>query len=124
MKVEIELNDLNSLKTKLDRSEKTIKDLEKQIKDLDPEALKSQAVELSKTMFEKYMTAVFQQLGFDNKDDMYDAYSIDWAPDLKLHLGKNWYESQELKVELAAKISPEWKQAFLRMGVQIKKPLA
>lgn len=120
MKIEIELEAVESLKKDLAHKEEQIKKLEAELKALDSKTLKDQAVDLSKMMFDHYMNTVFRQLGFDNETGGWRRGSVVWKDDLEHWLGKNWYDSERLEINIEANISKHWRSAFLSLGIKPK----
>lgn len=118
MKIEIELEAVESLKKDLAHKEEQIKKLEAELKALDSKTLKEQAVDLSKMMFDNYMSTVFRHLGFDNDTGGWRRGSVDWKDDLEHWLGKNWYDSERLEINIGANISKHWRSAFLSLGIK------
>lgn len=123
MKIEIELEAIESLKKELEYKDQQIQKLEAELKALDSETLKGQAVDLSKTMFDHYMTTVFRHLGFDNETGGWRRGSVEWKENLEHWLGKSWYDSERLEINIGANISKHWRIAFLNLGIKSKSEL-
>lgn len=123
MKIEIELEAVESLKKELEYKEQHIQKLEAELNALDSKTLKEQAVNLSKELFDLYMTTVFRHLGFDNEAGIWKRGSVEWKRDLEQHLGKTWYNSERLEINIGANISKNWRSAFLSLGINPKSEL-
>lgn len=119
-KVEIELNELTSLKNELIDAQRQINYLNIELIKLSNSELKEKYVDLSKKLSTHYLNKIFQELGFDNK---IDTYSIEYKHSELYSLGKyeDWYQSAEIKVELCAEIIDNFKKAYIKIGVDPSK---
>jgi hypothetical protein len=117
MKVEIELQELQKLKTNILILEEDKEKLQRKIKELNEDELIRKAVDLSWRLFANYQNAVFEKLGFEQKE----IITIETTADLKKELGVSWWNSERLKFNLGAIVTNEYRKAFLKIGVIIKE---
>jgi hypothetical protein len=118
MKVDIELADLEKLKKDLDQAESKNKELETRLASLNEYALKREAVRLADLMFQEYLKAVFQKLGFQiahrgidfNSDFLMERLGMPW-----------WKDTAKWVVEIGATVTNEWREAFFRIGIVTKE---
>lgn len=115
MKIEIELSDIEKLKTRISTLEKDNENLKKELESLDKKVLKSNAIKLAQSMFSGVLIRVFRELGFNAGMGAHDCS----FGSLEQQLGKSWWDNEGLKVELGATITTEFKNAFLHLGVKI-----
>lgn len=118
MKIEIEYEEVEHLRNQVIELSKQKKALEEKIKSLNEEELKSQAITLANTMFLGAMQCVFEKLGFE--DTNMDYYHADFGQ-LQHWLGKFWYQSDRICVELGANITTMFRGAYLKIGIIAKK---
>lgn len=116
-KIEIELSEIELLKSQLVDAYKTSAiletELEKLKKDTDKEELRTKAICLAHHTFDKYMTAVFQSLGFKTH---YWNGAINWEA-VNGNFKEDWHKWDGLEVTLNADVRNEFTSAFLRIGV-------
>lgn len=113
MKVEIELSEVEYLRSQLKKRETEVQELETKLKELSESELKQKAVALSWRLFDNYMATVFSHLGFEN--DKTDTVIV--RENLEHLLGKSWWNSERIKFELGATITTKFKNAFLEIGI-------
>lgn len=120
MKIEIEFEEVEALRKQIATKDEQIEKLTNYLQSLDSDTLKKQAVDLSKIMFHDYMESVFRHLGFkDNGKQLRSKRdSIVFEDNIEHWLGKSWYDSDRLTVNLGANISKHWRRAFLRLGIK------
>lgn len=120
MKIEIELSEVEKLKEENKIKSQKIIELETKLKELSENELKESAVKLSFTLFENYMNCVFRHLGFEQFRE-----TVIIKDDLRHWLGKSWWNSEKLNIQIAANITNQFKNAFLSIGIittENKKP--
>jgi hypothetical protein len=113
MKIEIELSEIEKLKEKLKQLEDEKMNLQKQLEALSERELISKAVNLSYKLFDNYMQAVFEKLGFEKwkRGSVLIDYNIEnW-------FSKDWWNDKRLNVEICVDIRNKFKSAFLKIGV-------
>lgn len=111
--MEIELSEVERLKSKLKKVETENKQLEEKLKELSEPELKAKAVRLSYRLFDNYMATVFKHLGFGE----WQRGSVIINSDLEHWLGKDWWNSDRIKIDLGANVSTKFKNAFLSIGI-------
>lgn len=112
MKIQIEFEEVEAIRRRLEYVEGENNRLEKELAALDQRQLKENAIKLSKTLFNEYMSAVFKSLGFN-------AW-IDRGVQFNIHhdmLDKPWQRRDDLEVTVHASVSKEFRSAFLNIGV-------
>lgn len=112
MKIQIEFEEVEAIRRRLEYVEGENNRLEKELAALDQRQLKENAIKLSNTLFNEYMSAVFKSLGFN-------AW-IDRGVQFNIHhdmLGKPWQRRDDLEVTVHASVSKEFRSAFLNIGV-------
>lgn len=112
MKIEIELSEVEYLRSELEIRKTEVKELETKLKELSEIELKQRAVSLSWRLLDNYLAAVFTHLGFNNKND-----TVIVKENLEHYLGKSWWNSERIKFELGATITTEFRTAFLKIGI-------
>ena len=122
MKIEIELEAVESLKKELTDKEQQSQKLEAELKALDTKTLKGQAVDLSKKLFDNYMECVFKHLGFTDNGGWHRG-SVDFKDNLEHWLGKSWWDSERLEINIGANVSKQWRSAFLSLGIKPKSEM-
>lgn len=113
MKIEIALQDVESMRAKIKQLEKEVKDLEDKLQSLSEPALKKEAVKLSWRLFNDYLHATFTHLGFESTNQ----HPVNTESNLEHWLGKSWYSSARIQFELGAVITNNFKRAFLNIGI-------
>lgn len=89
-----------------------VRKYEQTINDLDPEALRQQAVDLAMALTNKYLAAIFKKLGFSVCGPQVINFSK-----VKNKLGDNWHYTENFTVELGVVLGKEFRQAFIELGV-------
>ena len=117
MKIEIEFEAVESLKEQIKRLQKDKNELESKLNSLDEKVLKQQANDLARKIFGDVMNRVFTDLGFEDKTWLND---VDFG-NLQHYLGKTWWNSDKLEIQLGANISNQFKGAYLRMGIKTEE---
>ena len=117
MKIEIELSEVEALKWELQRTQTEKRQLEEKLKELSETELKAKAVRLSYRLFDNYMAAVFKHLGFEE----WQRESVIVRDNLEHWIGKDWWNSDRITVELGANVTTKFKSAFLSIGILTKK---
>lgn len=112
MKIEIELSEVEKLKEENKVKTQKIIELETKLKELSEDELKESAVKLSFTLFENYMSCVFKHLGFEPFGE-----SVIIKDNLRPWLGKSWWNSEKLNIQIGANITNQFKNAFLSIGI-------
>ena len=112
MKIEIELLEVEKLQEENKVKSQKIIELETKLKELSENKLKESAVKLSFTLFENYMSCVFKRLGFEPFRE-----SVIIKDDLIHWLGKSWWNSEKLNIQIGANITNQFKKAFLSIGI-------
>jgi hypothetical protein len=113
MKVEVELSELESLRSELRKTLEQNQKLEAAYNALSEKELKRNAVKLSYLLFNNYMEAVFKKLGFGD----WVRDSVFFRDDLEHYLGKEWWQNERLSVDIQISVSEKFKSAFLQLGV-------
>ena len=96
-----------------------VKQLDKRLHGLSEPELNQKAIDLSWVLFISYMETVFEHLGFEK---------VTWnrtviKDNLEQWLGKDWWNSDRVKVELGANVTTQFRAAFLSIGVITKEEL-
>lgn len=117
MKVEIDIDELAQLKNTMYRTEQELSELKRQLKALDEEAIKESIKQSADNIFRAYVSKTFEHLGFTNT-----IYNVNYQCGFQRDFYNRWdLEVKDLKIELSADLSNEWKTAFLRIGVVTPK---
>lgn len=117
MKIEIELSEVEALRSQLQNTKDEKRQLEEKLKELSETELKAKAVRLSYRLFDNYMAAVFKHLGFEE----WQRESVIVRDNLEHCIGKDWWNSDRITVELGANVTTKFKSAFLSIGILTKK---
>lgn len=117
MNVTIDSEQLKHLQDTNARQQKEIQELEEKITSLQFDKIEIEIVQYSWMLFEKYIEAVFEKLGFDK-----DKYkSVIGTHGLKQGYGRTnfdtWFEEEGIYLYLSVDIDNEFKRAFLNLGV-------
>ena len=113
MKVEIEYSEIESLHNEINRLKKTIKEQSDKLSSMDERVINENIEKLAFIMFNSCMRCVFEKLGFND-----EFQAIKYETDLNHYIGKNWWESDRIEVELGAVITTNFKRAFLNLGIK------
>ena len=116
MKIEIELSEVEALMSQLQIVETEKIQLEEKLKKLSESELKAKAVRLSYRLFDNYMAAVFKHLGFEE----WRRDSVIVRDNLEHWIGKDWWNSDRITIELGANVTTKFKTAFLSIGILTK----
>lgn len=118
MKIEIEFDEVDKLKKRVEFLEFQNREKDIFIKSLDEDELKNKAAILAVNIARKYFLAVFKKLGFPDTH----INSIDFQrPDYyKKWLGVEWHSADDLEVDLSVTISNSFKSIILRMWSKIE----
>lgn len=119
MKIEIELSELEALRSQLQIIETEKRQLEEKLKKLSEPELKQKAVRLSYKLFDNYMATVFKHLGFEE----WQRDSVIVRDNLEHWIGKDWWNSDRITVELGANVTTKFKSAFLAIGILTKQEI-
>lgn len=114
-KVTIDLCVLENFKKQIERLKKENNELREELYSLDKEQLILEASEVALGVFMKYIEGTFSALGF--KSDGYLSRDIDVSDELMKNLGKPHWRCDKFDVKLSARLSENWKSAFIRIGV-------
>lgn len=117
MKIEIDFEEVEDLKTEIRYLEQKNEELSKKLKSLSEDEIKDSATVLAERMFKCYMNATFKELGFDNYSDNWDASNVIIQSQIREALLKEPYEKGSLEVSLCATITSKFKKAFLHLGI-------
>jgi len=117
MKVEIELDYIESLKNDIKELEEQNRKLNADLNNLDEFELNQKAIKHSHELLNVYLTKIFSELGF-NKTQLQESFVI--LPDVE-YSNKNWWERKDLKIEIKAELMQKWKNAFLIIGLDTDK---
>jgi hypothetical protein len=113
MKIEIELEQVESLKREITYLEKKNEEVEKKLKEYDLNQLESKAIRLATRLTEKYLTAICSKLGFSSSYGGNVEFS-----NLNHWVGKKWYEEdKKFEVKLSATLTEQLRYAFIKIGV-------
>lgn len=119
MKIEIELHEVERLKSLIHEQESQIQEMREKLEEIDEEELIQRAINLSKKLLKGYMATVFENLGFDVNEDN----SVIFQDNLEYFLGKEWRKSGRVKVDVGANICNEFRRAYLKIGVIPKEEI-
>lgn len=114
MKIEIEFEEVERLKRSIEVLQREKGELETKLKSLNESELKKQATSLAMKIFHDVMNRVFEKLGFEGR---MNPNEINFS-NLEHYLGKSWYTSERLHIELGATITDQFRCAFLSMGIK------
>jgi chromosome segregation ATPase len=113
MKIEIDIQEFENLRNNLNDAEARNKRLQERLNALDESALKKQAVDLAYRLLNNYLEAIFKKLGFNGTADK----PLIIKDNLEHFLGKDWWTSERVEIELGADVTANFKRAFLSIGV-------
>ena len=117
MKIEIEFGEVEALKQTIRDQKSDLVKLKKELDNLDPDHLKQKAVSLAKDLFSRYMSRVFEELGFEETYSYDDPFRVS-SGTLEHWIGEDWYTSLRVEVVLVANITNLWRRAFIRFGIK------
>jgi len=116
MKIEIDLDYVEHLKSNIERLEKENRSLSEKISELSETELKKKAVRLSFRLLNKYIETIFTKLGFDQKT----SQSVVINYDVNHYLGDRWWESDRIFVTKNASVMNEFRMAYLNIGISTR----
>lgn len=114
MKIEIEFEEVEALKKTILSHESTIRELKKELRKLSKEELESAAYSLAEKLASKYISKIFQTLGFDKESWFNNA--IDFGDNQISSLRS--MELKDLDITIGANITEKFRKAFLRIGIK------
>ncbi len=118
MKIEIELSEIEALRRDADNARKEVDSLRHQIEYMQKDNLESKAIRLGEYLCNEYLKGIFVALGFTL--DGWDRKVVDLPSDYTME-GKWFKEPKNVKVNLSASISEQFKKAFIRVGLDTDK---
>ncbi len=113
MKIQIELEEVEKLKAELQATKEKLQEAKEKLSEISEETLKQKAVNLSWRLFDNYMSAVFIHLGFN---EPWNKQTVR-ADNLEHWVGKEWWKSGKIEIEVCANVTTKFREAFLRIGV-------
>lgn len=116
MKIEIEAEDLFSLKRKIEEKDKLIKQLEAEIYEVNPNKIKEDIRKQAYELFEKYIQSIFKLLGFKDSLRSIEFECGYWQ---KVRDG-DWSGIEEMEANIGAVVEKKFRSAYLRIGVKTK----
>lgn len=117
MKIEIEYEEIERLKAEIFRQKLEISRLEKSLSFLNEKDLKDRAEMVAHSEANKYISAVFKKLGFNQLEPV-DIIRFDF---MQRFNKRDWYESDDITIEVGAHIVGQMRNAFLNIGVITKE---
>jgi len=117
MKIEIELEYVETIKKELDAYKQDNERLRKELSAFDKEKVEGEIKNLADAMFRSAISGVFSKLGFE---DISDLRSMCFR-EIEHWLGKYWWTSEKLDVTIGAQITNKFKGAFLALGVKTEE---
>lgn len=112
MKIEIELEEVERLRRQIERLENEVKEKDDYIMQNSPQVYKSKALQLADDLLRRYLTKVFEGLGF--KD------SINSIEDFGFNDTYQWEKRDDITFNISTRISKEFAKAFINIGVNRK----
>lgn len=113
MKIEIEFEEVEAIRKRLEYQEQENERLCKKLDALDEKVLKKQAVDLSMKLLDEYVLRIFKGLGFES-GYMNRAVNFEGVDE---HLGSPWWKRDDLDITIGVSIHKEFRSAFLNIGV-------
>lgn len=111
MKIEIEYEEVESLRKQIEFLMEERDRLQAEIKDLRPEELKRDADHYAHAVVKKCLSKIFASLGFEERSsDIHFDDSTSYSR-------KEWWKRDDIKIELGASVAESFRYAFLRIGV-------
>ena len=117
MKITVDIKEIELLNQIITELKKENQDLQNQLKIVDPQEMREQAMTLAQNIFISSFEKICEKLGFICSTNMFD---IDFKQ-LESRLGKKWWESEKLDIKVGATLTTEFKNAFIRMGVNLSE---
>lgn len=131
MKIEIELEELDALRSETSRCRQALEASQKELLELkektNPKALKNHAIIYAHFLAQKYIETILTGIGFN--DTAYNALGnydnpiiFDHAFDAQ-HFGELWYRAKDkLNITVGAQITNDVRRAFITIGVKPEPP--
>ena len=113
MKIEIELEELESIKRRLEVSELEKQKIQKEMELLGEDYLVGKALDLSYSMFKKYIKFVFKELGFNDDSEVYVDQSL-----RRMFIAQWYNKPEQIDLKIGATITNKFKHAVLSIGVK------
>jgi hypothetical protein len=117
MKIEIELQEVEKLKQTIKVLEEKLTIAEIKLEAFDEKQIDYKIKETAYNLFNNYMGLVFRELGFGKWNSRY----VDFNDDVEHWLGKRWYDTDKVSVEVRAVVSNKFKAMLLLLGVKSSK---
>lgn len=112
--VKIKLSELQNLRNRMEEAETKVCQLQKELKSLETESLKKQAVDLANLMFFEVIKKTMLTLGIDDISRSQTWFKFS---DLKSHLGENFYNHEKLDIEIGLVFTNKIKEGFIRLMI-------
>lgn len=116
MKIEIEAEDLFTLKRDIEEKDSLIKQLQADLYDVNPHKVNEDVRKQAYELFQKYIKSIFKLLGFKDSGRVIDFDCGYWH---KVRDG-DWSEIEEMEANIGAVIEKNFRSAYIRIGVKIK----
>lgn len=113
-KIEIELDELNSLQARLESAQQECTRLHERLKHLNESNLVERANKLANRIAENYIEGALKLLGFEDP-------SVDIHQDLRSLFGERWYENAAVTFNYGVNVSLNFQSAFVRIGFDFDK---
>lgn len=118
-KIQIELDDLNRLQKENENLRIEVQELKDYVRETSERELLKKALNLSFKMMNEYMVEVFDHLGFDNKK--YEKSAVILHETTDWFVQNTYFNKPRITVTLDARITKEFRTAFIYLGVIPKK---
>lgn len=117
MKVEINIDELTSLKNEIAELKSYNKKLEQRLHQSSSLKLEEKALRLAEICTDKYINEIFKQLGFSNTESDYCIRSSSF----RNFLYQDYTDIKDIKVSIGVNRSNEMFKAFLEIGIDCNK---
>ena len=120
MKVEIEIDELTSLKNSNAELKKKNEELDKKLRSLDEGSLirtyEQKAKNAAYLLANNYLNLIAEKLGFEKAN--YYSPTLVLKENFEHWLGEEWWKKEgQINVEIEVRILNQWRRMFVNMGI-------
>lgn len=112
-KIEIELSEVDKIRADAAHWQREAKALKKELDALDPDALRKEAIRSAERVFHSACARIFSDIGLEYEQDWFGK---GWN-EMEHWLGSDWTMSDRLVVDIGARVSNQFRGAFIRLGI-------
>lgn len=120
--IKISVAKFTELNSKIERLDRDLREVNAELASLNPEELKIRAIKLAERMSNKFLTELFKQLGFDQKEHsaLY-VHCGSFYGNTDVLYTSCWEDIPQIDIVISASLYEHFRDAFIKIGVTDKK---